>query len=96
MFNHTFRKESTSTFFFHPTASAKETEPVKCVSEEEALLAFVDFLETVGHGVVLVGLDEETVDVLLQKLEAEHLAKFQSLVVGFTWWRRILAKTKPR
>ena len=69
-------------------------EPVKCVSEEEALLAFFAFLETVGPRVVLVGLDEETVGVLLQKLEDQHEAKFRSLVVGYTWWNRILIDTK--
>ena len=63
--------------------------PVKCVNEEEALLAFLSFLETVGHRVVLVGLDEETVGVLLQKIENTHKEKFRSLVVGYTWWKRI-------
>ena len=62
---------------------------MKCVSEEEALLAFLAFLETVGPCVVLVGLDEETLGVLLQKLEDKHEAKFRSLVVGFTWWKRV-------
>ena len=69
-------------------------ESVKCVSEEEALLAFFAFLETVGPRVLLVGLDEETVGVLLQKLEHQHEAKFRSLVVGYTWWNRILINTK--
>ena len=66
-----------------------QVKPVKCVSEDEALLAFLAFLETVGPRVILVGLDEETVGVLLQKLEDKHKAKFRSLVVGYTWWKRI-------
>ena len=67
----------------------EQIEPVKCVSEEEALLAFLAFLETFGPRVVLVGLDEETVGVLLQKLEDKQRAKFRCLVVGYTWWKRI-------
>ena len=68
-------------------------EPVKCVSEEEALLAFFAFLETVGPRVLLVGLDEETVGVLLQKLHDKHTVKFRSLVLGYTWWKRVLNNT---
>ena len=62
---------------------------MKCVSEEEALLAFLTFLETVPPRVLLVGLDEETVGVLLQKLENKDKAKFRRLVVGYTSWERI-------
>ena len=67
--------------------------PVKCVDEEEALLAFLSFLETVGHRVVLVGLDEETVGVLLQKLENQHKEKFWSLIAGYIWWKRVFNNT---
>ena len=69
----------------------EQVEPVKCVSEEEALSAFLTFLETVGPCVVLVGLDEETLGVLLQKVEDKDTAKFRSLVVGYTWWERVFA-----
>ena len=72
----------------------EHVEPVKCVSEEEALRAFFAFLETVGPRVLLVGLDEEMVGVLLQKLEDQQDAKFRNLVVGYTWWKRILINTK--
>ena len=71
----------------------KPIDSVKCVSEEEALLAFFAFLDTVGPCVVLVGLDEETVGVLLQKLHDKHTEKFRSLVVGYTWWKRVLNNT---
>ena len=87
------RDENTSTFLFRPTALVKQIDPVNCVSEEEALLAFLTFLETVGPPVVLVGLDEETVGVLLQKLHDKHTEKFRSLVVGYTWWKRVLNNT---
>ena len=87
------RGESTCAFLFQPAASVEQVDPVNCVSEEEALLAFLTFLETVGPPVVLVGLDEETVGVLLQKLHDKHTAKFQSLVVGYTWWKRVLNNT---
>ena len=87
------RDKSTSAFLFRPTALVKQIDPVKCVSEEDALLAFFAFLESAGPRVVLVGLDEETVDVLLQKLEDQQRAKFRSLVVGYTWWKSILNNT---
>ena len=44
--------------------------------------------------VVLVGLDEETVEVLLEKLLATDKVKVESLVYGFTWWKRILEKSE--
>ena len=63
---------------------------VECVGEEKALLAFLDFLESVAP---LVGLDEGTVGVLLEKLLAMDKVKLESLVDGFTWWERILANS---
>ena len=94
--NYTSRKESTSTFLFRPAASVEETEAVECVSEERALLAFLVFLENVGPGAILVGLNEETMGVLLRMFEDKHKAKFQNLVFGFTWWKRILYNTKTK
>ena len=64
---------------------------MECVGEEKALLAFLDFLESVApRRVVLVGLDEGTVGVLLEKLLATDKVKLESIVDGFTWWGRIL------
>ena len=37
-----------------------------------------------------MGLDEETLGVLMEKLKIEDRARFLRLVDGFTWWRRIL------
>ena len=37
-----------------------------------------------------MGLDEDTLGVLMQKLESQDRARFLEQVDGFTWWRRIL------
>ena len=40
--------------------------------------------------IVEVGLDEDALGVLIQKLKSQDRARFLKLVDGFTWWRRIL------
>ena len=37
-----------------------------------------------------VGLDEDSVGVLMQKLKESNRARFVKQVEGYTWWRRIL------
>ena len=37
-----------------------------------------------------VGLNEETVEVLMQKLNGEDSVRLFKQVKGYTWWRRIL------
>ena len=69
---------------------------MECVTEEKALIKFMDFLKNVQPPVVLVGLDEETVVVLLQKLLASDSIKLKSLFHGFTSWRRILGNCKTK
>ena len=69
---------------------------VECVSEEEVISAFFHFLKSVGPNVVLVGLDEDTVGLLVQKLKAKDKPKFWSLVAGYTWWKRVLKHTNLR
>ena len=83
------REENPSRLLFQPAALSKQIEPVRCVSEEKALEAFMAFLETVGPRIVLVGLDEETLGVLLQKLEVRCHDQFWSLVTGFAWWKKL-------
>ena len=53
---------------FRPPVLVRQVERVECVTEEKALIKFMDFLKNVQPPLVLVGLDEETVEVLLQKL----------------------------
>ena len=74
----------------------EEVERVECLSEEEAISNFFTFLNSVGPNVVLVGLDEDTVGVLVQKLKAKDKAEFWSLVAGYTWWKRILKHTNTK
>ena len=68
-------------------------ERVECKTEKAAIEDFFNFLKTVGPDVVLVGLDEDTVGVLVQKLKAVSKNKFRKTVAGFTWWKRILKHT---
>ena len=65
-----------SSFLFRPTVLVKQVERGECLTEEAAIDAFFHFLKTVGPNVVLVGIDEETVGVLVQKLKARDKAKF--------------------
>ena len=69
---------------------------MECVSEEAAISAFFAFLKFVGPNVVLVGLDEDTVGVLIQKLKTKDKPEFWSLVAGYTWWKRILKHTNMK
>ena len=69
---------------------------MRCVSEEKALEAFMAFLETVGPRIVLVGLDEDTLGVLLQKLEVRCHDQFWSLVTGFAWWKNLFYDIKAK
>ena len=70
-------------------------ERVECKTEKAAIEDFFRYLKTVGGpaDVVLVGLDEDTVGVLVQKLKAVSKNKFRKTVAGFTWWNRILKHT---
>ena len=90
------REENQSRLLFQPAALSKQIEPVRCVSEEKALEAFMAFLETVGPRIVLVGLDEETLGVLLQKLEVRCHDQFWSLVTGFAWWKKLFDDIKAK
>ena len=40
-----------------------------------------------------MGLDEDTLGVLIQKMKELDRASFLHQVVGYTWWRRILKYT---
>ena len=84
------REESTSTFLFRSPVLVKHVKRVECVPENAAIAAFFQFLKTIGPNVVLVGLDEDTVGILVQKLKAKDKTWFRSLVAGYSWWKRIL------
>ena len=71
-------------------------ERVECVSEETAIAAFFAFLKSVGPNVLLVGMDEDTVGMLVQKLKAKDRTEFRRLVAGYTWWKRILKHTNMK
>ena len=77
--NHTKLKQQT----------VSEARRLECVEEEKALELFFNYLELAGPNVVLVGVDEDAVGVLLQKLEEHNAAKLLELVVGYNWWSRI-------
>ena len=90
------REENPSRLLFQPAALSKQIKPVRCVSEDKALEAFMAFLETVVPRIVLVGLDEETLGVLLQKLEVSCHDQFWSLVTGFAWWNMLFDDIKAK
>ena len=71
-------------------------ERVECVPENAAIAAFFQFLKTIGPNVVLVGLDEDTVGILVEKLKARDKAGFRRLVAGYSWWKRILKHTNMK
>ena len=76
-----------ATFLFRPPVLVEQVERVECVREEEALVAFLDKLEGLGKGVVLVGVDEDTVCLLVARLKAVDKARVRRLVEGYTWWQ---------
>ena len=84
-------REDQSKFTFREKVLVSETKSLECVQEGKAIELFFKYLELAGPNVVLVGVDENTIGVLLQKLESHNAAKFLQLVVGYTWWRRIVA-----
>ena len=85
--------EDKNTFLFRPTVLVEEVQHVVCLTESAALHTFLDYLEEIGPNVILVGLDEDTLGVLMQKLkggQGQDRARFLKQVDGFTWWMRIL------
>ena len=83
-------REDKNTFLFRPTVLVEEVQRVVCMTESEATGQFLDYLEKIGPNIILVGIDEDTLGVLMQKLTQRQPARFLKLVVGFTWWSRIL------
>ena len=83
-------KDDQGSFLFRDQVSMSETRRLECVEEEKALELFFKYLELAGPNVVLVGVDEDAIGVLLQKLEEHNASKLLELVVGYTWWSRIL------
>ena len=88
--------EERNTFLFRPTILVEEVARVVCVPEKEALCSFLKFLEDHGPNIILVGLDEDTMGVLMQKLKSHDRARFLKQVDGFTWWRKILKYSRIR
>jgi len=86
----TMTREGRDTFLFRPPILVEEVQRVVCVPESAALCTFLDFLEMIGPNIILVGLDEDSVGVLMQKLKEANRARFLKQVEGYTWWRRIL------
>ena len=55
---------------FRPPVLVRQVERVECVTEEKALIKFMDFLKNVQPPLVLVGLDEETVHNWLRPIKS--------------------------
>ena len=67
-------REDQQTFLFREKALVSETKRLECVTEKKAMELFFRYLEHVGPNIVLVGVDEDSIGMLLQKLES-HNAK---------------------
>ena len=83
-------REDQQTFLFRDETLVSEAKRFECVQEKKAMELFFKYLEHVGPNIVLVGVDEDSIGVLLQKLESHNANKFLQSVVGYTWWKRIL------
>ena len=100
----TMKRDDNGTFLFRPPVMVEQVERRVCVSEREALCSFLDFLEKAGPNIILVfhqnqlimiafsqvGLDEDSVGVLMLKLQKVSVHRFLMQVDGYTWWRRVL------
>ena len=82
-------REDQQTFLFREHALVSETKRLECVQKKMAMELFFKYLELAGPNVVLVGVDEDSIGVLLQKLKSKDAKTFLQLVVGYTWWTRI-------
>ena len=83
-------REEDGTFLFRSRfEDPEETDDVVCISEEEALKSFFGFLQKFS-GCVILGVDEETVSILLKKLRNVVKCDISDVVKGFTHWRRVL------
>merc|ERR1719318_535816 len=82
-------REDDGTFLFRSRFEAiNEEEKIVCVEEREALASFLDFLQSFPN-CVIVGVDEETVAILTEKLKYVDGKKFK-IISGFTYWKRVL------
>jgi len=81
-------REDDGTFLFRSRFEAIEGEKIICIKENEALQSFLDFLGNYPNS-VLLGVDEDTISILAQKLKNLDREKF-SKITGFTYWKRVL------
>jgi len=82
-------REDDGTFLFRSRFEAiEESKKVVCVEEREALENLLDFLETYTN-CVIVGVDEDTIAILVKKLKGVDGYK-SSVIVGYTYWKRVL------
>ena len=89
---HMTREEDGSSFLYRRQYEQviKRKERTVCVSESQALEDCILFLEKLGLDVILVGVDEDTLAVLIAKLKIQARDRFMQVVKGFTYWRRLL------
>jgi len=87
-------REDDGTFLFRSQFEIVEDgQKIVCVEESEALKGFLDFIENFPN-CVLLGVDEDTVSIIVKKLKEVNKEKFRQLVKGFTYWKRLLKYLK--
>jgi len=80
-------REDDGTFLFRKKFDVVETSKnIICVEEKEALRSFIRYLQSYPN-CILVGIDEDTVAILMKKLEKMRMVEN---IVGFSYWKRVL------
>jgi len=83
-------REDDGTFLFRSRFEIIEKEKkIVCVEEEEALKSFLNFLDRFSDCLIL-GVDEDTVSILVKKLKVVDEVRFSRNIRGFTYWKRVL------
>ena len=67
----------------------EEGRKIVCVDEGKALKDLLMFLQNFQN-CILVGIDEDSISILVKKLKDLNRDKFKLLVKGFTHWKRVL------
>ena len=66
---------------------------IVCVEERRALKDFIEYLRKIPNCVIL-GVDEDTIAILDQRLRDEKKEKLKNIVSGFTCWKLVLKYLK--
>jgi len=86
---HMTREEDGKFLFRSQFEIVQENNKIVCVEESEALKGLLDFLEDFPNCIIL-GVDEDSISILVEKLRDANKDRFRQLITGFTYWKRVL------